>query len=230
MTDLASPTRILVADSDADSRALYAASFAGCDWTIVEATDGRDALVKALTRPPSAVITELRLPVIDGVALCEILRRDRATAKVPIAVVTAEARQSETARALRAGADVVLTKPTRMETLAIALQQLVERSAGLRECGSAAIAQAAATVERLADSRAKRHVILSRTNPRSMTTTPPLRPPELTCTVCDAPLRYDHSFVGGVSERHREQWDYYTCERCGTFQYRQRTKKLRRVK
>ncbi len=208
---------------------LYAASFAHYDWIVTEASDGRDALVKALTRPPSAVITELRLPVIDGVALCEILRRDRTTAKVPIVVVTTEARQSQTARALHAGADVVFTKPTRMETLAVAVQQLIERSAGLVERAAAAVGEAAASRERTEELRAKRHITLSRSNPRLMTSTPPLPPPELTCTVCGAPLRYEHSFIGGVSERHREQWDYYSCARCGTFQYRHRTRKLRRV-
>jgi DNA-binding response OmpR family regulator len=226
---VAQPARILVADADADSRALYSASFAPRPWTIVEALDGRDALVKALTRPPSALITELWLPIIDGVALCEILRRDRVTAHVPIAVVTAEARSSEATRALRAGADVVLTKPTRLETLVRTLEQLVERSGTLRKRSEAAVAQAAVDVERSEELRAKRHVMLSRTNPRWMTTTPELPPPELTCQMCDAPLKYEHSFIGGVSERHREQWDYYTCARCGMFQYRQRTKKLRRV-
>jgi hypothetical protein len=40
---------------------------------------------------------------------------------------------------------------------------------------------------------------------------------------------YEHSHVGGVSQRHPEQWDYYRCSACGRFQYRQRTRKLRRV-
>ena len=84
------PPRILVADGDADARDRYAAAFADHGWRVMEAADGRDALVKALSRPPPALITELRLPIIDGVALCEILRRDRVTANVPIAVVTAK--------------------------------------------------------------------------------------------------------------------------------------------
>jgi len=54
-------------------------------------------------------------------------------------------------------------------------------------------------------------------------------PPELTCPSCDRALYFDSSYVGGVSNRHAEQWDYFTCSTCGTFQYRQRTRKLRRV-
>jgi two-component system chemotaxis response regulator CheY len=55
-------------------------------------------------------------------------------------------------------------------------------------------------------------------------------PPELLCPSCDRALTYEHSHIGGVSNRHPEQWDYYVCSAsCGTFQYRQRTRKLRRV-
>jgi hypothetical protein len=43
-------------------------------------------------------------------------------------------------------------------------------------------------------------------------------------------LQYLRSHVGGVSALNSEQWDYYECAAgCGTFQYRQRTRKLRQV-
>jgi hypothetical protein len=71
---------------------------------------------------------------------------------------------------------------------------------------------------------------LSRQFSREDTTTPPDAPPALVCPACDQPLLYMRSHVGGVSERHREQWDYFDCPNgCGSFQYRQRTRKLRRV-
>jgi two-component system chemotaxis response regulator CheY len=55
-------------------------------------------------------------------------------------------------------------------------------------------------------------------------------PPELLCPSCAGWLTYAYSHMGGVSDRHREQWDYFVCSAsCGTFQYRQRTRKLRRV-
>jgi DNA-binding response OmpR family regulator len=55
-------------------------------------------------------------------------------------------------------------------------------------------------------------------------------PPELLCPSCNRWLAYGHSHVGGINDRHPEQWDYYMCSAsCGTFQYRQRTRKLRRV-
>jgi hypothetical protein len=51
---------------------------------VVDAVDGRDAIVKALSVRPALVITELRLPVFDGFALGEVLRRDFLTRTVAI--------------------------------------------------------------------------------------------------------------------------------------------------
>jgi hypothetical protein len=83
----------------------------------------------------------------------------------------------------------------------------------------------------IARSRGKgQRVTLSRAHEHRDTTLPPAPPPTLVCPACDRPLRYMRSHIGGVSERHREQWDYFECARgCGTFQYRQRTRKIRRV-
>ena len=69
--------RVLIADADTDTRALYREVMRGCH--VVEAEDGRDALVKALSYPPALVITETRLPIVDGFALCDVLRRDSQT-------------------------------------------------------------------------------------------------------------------------------------------------------
>jgi DNA-binding response OmpR family regulator len=71
--------RLLIADADTDTRALYHEAFR-VGWDCVEASDGRDALAKALTRTPTLVITELYLPELDGFALCEILRRNSGSA------------------------------------------------------------------------------------------------------------------------------------------------------
>jgi hypothetical protein len=54
--------------------------------------------------------------------------------------------------------------------------------------------------------------------------------PELLCPSCNHWLTYQYSHMGGINDRHPEQWDYYMCSAlCGPFQYRQRTRKLRRV-
>jgi CheY-like chemotaxis protein len=218
--------RILVADADVDTRALYRDSFTAAGYDVVEASDGREALLQALMSPPTVAITEIKLPFIDGYALCELLRRDRTTADVPILVVTTEALSAPIERARQAGADVVLIKPAPIEIILNEIRRLVAVSTDLGERGTATSADAPTQRDESANrpGRSKHQRPLSRS-----TTTPPASPPELRCPSCDCPLRYEHSEIGGVSYRHPEQWDYYKCATCGTFQHRQRTRTLRSI-
>ena len=211
--------RVLVADADDDTRSLYGESLRRAGWDVVDAADGRDALVKALSVRPTLVITETRLPMFDGYALCEVLRRDSATSTVPILLVTTETRPTELDRARAVGVDAVLNKPVTPDALLNEIQRILERSESPR------------TTERPPpDSpHQQRRTSQAKAHLRTQTTTPPAPPPPLTCPSCDGPLKYEHSHVGGVSRRHAEQWDAFTCPTCGMFEYRQRTRKLRRV-
>jgi CheY-like chemotaxis protein len=218
----AHPIRVLVVDPDADTRALYREVFHANGWDVVEAADGREALAKALTRPPALVMTEVRLPFLDGYALCDILRRDRATTAVPILVVTAEARSAGVDGARTVGADAVLVKPTTPEqVLAETRRLLSDHRDADRSVSPAALRTAEASHLRPR---------LSKSFARFVTSTPPASPPQLVCPSCDESLTYQHSYVGGVSAKNAEQWDLYVCPgSCGTFQYRHRTRKLGRT-
>jgi len=225
---------ILVADPDNEWRTLYRNSFDDAGEHVIEASDGREALVRALFRPPSLVITELELPFIDGVSLCEILRQDRTTSRVPIAVVTAATAPAQIQRALRAGANAVLSKPTPFAAIRLETHRLLaqahdtwQRAANTREKSTVEMNRATGLLAQAVALR--RPLKLSKAHQRFETTTPPSEPPVLVCPVCDDPLAYEHSHVGGVSALNAEQWDYYRCIRCGPFQYRQRTKKLRHI-
>ena len=216
-----SVARVLVADADDDTRLLYRESLklAGCD--VVDAADGRDALVKALSHRPTLIITETRLPIFDGYALCQVLRRDSSTRGVPILVVTAETRPNELNRVREAGADGLLIKPVSPDAFLKEIQRLLRYPEAPSLSAPADRAAARWSNERRGKSLAKAH-------PRFETKTPPKTPPELYCPSCDSALTYEHSYVGGVSNRHSEQWDHYTCPTaCGTFEYRHRTRKLR---
>jgi two-component system chemotaxis response regulator CheY len=218
-------------DADAETRALYRESLAGAGCEVVEASDGRDALAKALMHPPTLIITEIILPFIDGYELCQVLRRDRTTADVPILVVTTEARPAQIGRARKAGADVVMVKPTLFENILSEISRLVadSKNKGRRTTATSADAATRCDESDTRPDRSEQKRILSRSYSRMTTRTPPASPPELRCPACDRYLKYERSEIGGVSERHPEQWDYYQCDSCGTFQYRQRVRGLRRL-
>jgi two-component system chemotaxis response regulator CheY len=225
--------RILIADSDSDTRLLYREAFQREGFDVIEASDGRDALTKALIEPPALIITEIDLPMLDGIALCEVLRRDAMTRSVPILVVTTETRAPALEQARRAGTNMILAKPAPLAAILNDIQWLMTRSSGLRTKSSKARVDSAAHFEKSAAFLAHSQGYPSNSAKsylRFDTTAPPAEPPLLRCPSCDRPMQYDHSHIGGVSARHPEQWDYFICPTsCGTFQYRQRTRKLRRV-
>jgi DNA-binding response OmpR family regulator len=221
-TPLSSPGAtpcVLVVDSDADNRGLYRDAFTLSGWNVTQAADGREALVQALLAKPWVIVTELRLPIIDGVALCEILRRDKATAAVPILVVTSETHSGQLARAQRAGADGILIKPSTPDIVIAEMRRLTR---------AATAANAAAPPPALPTPGARRTVLV-KAHHRHATTTPDEPAITLACPICGEGLRYQETFIGGVSSRHPERWDYYQCAQCGQFQYRYRTRKLRHL-
>ena len=228
------PVLALLVDRDADTRGMYAEYLRLAACEIDEAGDGREALAKAFSRHPDVIITETRLPGISGFDLCNLLRSDAATQTIPIVVVTGDAFPSHVTRAEQSGADVVLVKPCLPEKLLSEMRQVLQRSAKLREQGRAVRERLAEQLSRsdalLRRPHFGRRRPLSRKHERHDTLSPPITPPALICPACDQPLVYQRSHVGGVSARHSEQWDYYACPAgCGTFQYRERTRKVRRV-
>ena len=85
------PMLALLVDRDQDTRQMYAEYLKLGNWQVEEASDGREALAKAITLRPDVIVTETRLPGIDGITLCGLLRRDVATSTIPVVFVTGDA-------------------------------------------------------------------------------------------------------------------------------------------
>jgi CheY-like chemotaxis protein len=225
----------LIVDRDDDSRILYTEFLELNQWRVIAAAGGPEALAKAIAERPDVVVSETRLPGFDGVILSELLQRDCSTAHIPIVFVSSDATPVNLARAA-AGAQAVLTKPCLPEALLQAMEEVLQRSGELRLQSTAAqataqtrFARARSVIDRVERQRAA-GISLKKALQRGDTVVPPTAPPTLTCPSCDKPLRYLRSHLGGVSMKHREQWDYFECpRRCGTFEYRARTRKLKRV-
>ncbi len=226
----------LVVDRDDDSLLLYSEFLELNHWRVITAAGGPEALAKAIAERPDVVVSETRLPGFDGLTLSELLRRDCSTAHIPFVFVSSDATSANLARAVAAGALCVLTKPFLPEALLETIERALQRSRELRVKSTAVqataqtrSARATAVQERVRQQRAA-GMTLKKALQRGDTVVPPTPPPALTCPNCDKPLRYVRSHVGGVSVKHREQWDYFECaRRCGTFEYRTRTRKLKRV-
>jgi CheY-like chemotaxis protein len=209
--------RALLVDPDADTRALYKAALEPFTAEIAEAEDGAEALGKAICDRPSLILTETRLPRMDGYALCTLLRRDDATSRARIVVVTGAASQMEQKRASAAGADAVLVKPCAIEELIATVQRL---------CAAPIVARREPADAPAAQPDLIRRIAKSHAHERRFTTTPPRPAPLVFCPNCATPLAYRHSYTGGVSDQYPEQWDYFECHECGMYRYRHRTRRL----
>jgi CheY-like chemotaxis protein len=108
--------KILIVDDDADLRTLFGLGFLRRGHSIVVAGDGAAALACTVTHAPDLIITDITMPVMDGL---ELLRRLRADGHPTLPVVVVSAHAEQCAAATAAGADVFLAKP-------VALRQLAE--------------------------------------------------------------------------------------------------------
>ena len=139
---------------------------------------------------------------------------------MPILVVTSDARAAELTRSDRRSDAVLVAGHAR--TVLADTTVLIDGSASHERVTVTESETAAAPPP----NRGRR---LSKSFARVSTVRPPLEPPAALCPLCDRRLTYRHSHIGGVSEQHREQWDWYVCPSCGTFEYRHRTRRLRHV-
>jgi response regulator RpfG family c-di-GMP phosphodiesterase len=117
--------RLLLVDDDPGLRALLRATLDAVDVEVEEAEDAPSALAAIRRRRPDAIVLDVNLPGMDGLAFARQLRGDRTTKEIPIVVLSGSDGGTSEA-ALGAGADSFLSKPfSPLELLAI-----VERLSG----------------------------------------------------------------------------------------------------
>ena len=91
------------------------------------AADGAQALKKARAALPSLIVLDLMLPEIDGLEVCKMLRRDPATARIPIIMLTAKAAEIDRVLGLELGAEDYITKPFSPRELVLRVQKVLKR-------------------------------------------------------------------------------------------------------
>jgi CheY-like chemotaxis protein len=116
--------RILVVDDELDFIELLRFRLAAPEYTVLFATNGTDALNQVWHHLPDVILMDLMLPELDGLTLCEILRRQPATRQIPIIMVSALANDVTRYSAEVAGARGFLAKPLDFERLKALLADL----------------------------------------------------------------------------------------------------------
>src|SRR5436190_10591973 len=128
--------KILVVDDEPEAVELVEFNLKQAGFSVVSAIDGAEALKKARAVLPGLIVLDLMIPEVDGLEVCKMLRRDPATATIPIIMLTAKAAETDRVLGLELGADDYLTKPFSPRELVLRVKKLLERGrAGSEEQG-----------------------------------------------------------------------------------------------
>ena len=119
--------KILVVDDEPDALELIQYNLQAAGYDVVTAADGEEALEKARATQPALMILDVMLPEVDGLEVCKALRRDPATASIPIVMLTAKAAEIDRVLGLELGADDYVTKPFSPRELVLRVKSLLRR-------------------------------------------------------------------------------------------------------
>ena len=123
---------VLVVEDHADLRNYICDALKGNFRTSI-AEDGLEGLEKAVELVPDCVISDVMMPELDGLELCDKLRQKNVTSHIPIILLTARARTESRIEGLSRGADDYLVKPFDRAELLVRVQNLIEQRRKLRD-------------------------------------------------------------------------------------------------
>ncbi|MEM0518491.1 ATP-binding protein [Aequorivita flava] len=122
---------LLIIEDNPDLRH-YIAEQLEKEFKIITAKDGKEGLKIAETQLPDLVISDVMMPKMTGIELCEILKKDIKTCHIPVILLTAKAGQTAKLKGLKTGADDYLTKPFDGHELLIRSKNLLSQRETLR--------------------------------------------------------------------------------------------------
>ena len=126
----AEKSNILVVDDEPQIARVLKTTLASHGYSIRTAHDGDEAVQLMKDWPPDLVITDLRMPNMDGLALC---RHVRTKSEVPIIVLSVRGEERTKVEALDAGADDYVTKPFSVEELLARVRAALRRAAAAKK-------------------------------------------------------------------------------------------------
>jgi len=119
--------RVLVVDDEPNLLVAIAAVLRGEGLEVTTARNGRDALLAISRSQPDLVVSDVRMPVMDGNELARRLRAAPHTNLIPIIFLSAKDQIEDRVQGFRSGVDVYLTKPFEPEELIVVIRSILHR-------------------------------------------------------------------------------------------------------
>ncbi|MGB0430726.1 MAG: tetratricopeptide repeat protein, partial [Bacteroidia bacterium] len=123
---------LLLVEDEPDIQSFIKSTLAN-DYNIIMANNGEEGVAMAMEQVPDIILSDVMMPVKDGLELTDELKNDARTSHIPIALLTAKVDLESRLEGLKRGADVYLPKPFEKEELLLQLGNLQEQQKRVRE-------------------------------------------------------------------------------------------------
>ena len=122
---------VLIVDDNEDMRR-YLRTLLADKFYVLDAPDGQAGLKLARDIVPDVVVTDVMMPIMDGLQFCQALKSDPITSHIPVILLTARSTESQQIEGFERGADAYLTKPFHAQVLMARIYNLVKSRQQLR--------------------------------------------------------------------------------------------------
>ncbi len=116
---------ILIVDDSASMREVVGIALKSAGYTVIEGRDGQDALGKLTGLKVHLIISDVNMPVMDGISFVKAVKQLPSYKYTPIIMLTTESEEGKKRQGQEAGAKAWVVKPFRPEHLLVAVQKLV---------------------------------------------------------------------------------------------------------
>ena len=115
---------IMIVDDSASNRTVVGIALRGEGYTVIEAKDGQDAINKLTGQKVNLIISDVNMPIMDGITFVKHVKQMAAYKFTPIIMLTTESDESKKREGQAAGARAWVVKPFKPEQMLAAVQRL----------------------------------------------------------------------------------------------------------
>jgi CheY-like chemotaxis protein len=121
---------VLLVEDNEDNRIVYSTILRHFGYSVTEALNGEEGIMKARTEKPDLILMDISIPVIDGWEATQVLKHDPTTKDIPIIALTAHALASDREKAMEVGCDGYLAKPCEPRAVVAEVQRFLGKANG----------------------------------------------------------------------------------------------------